>query len=177
MVLSGDGTVRADTACQLFAQGGAPLIVCSGGVDNPPHSLTARDLKTKLIEKGVAPGRILLENESTNTREQANNVVDMAVENEWKRLLIVASPYHVYRAFLTFLKALQEKSLTDVHLVPVAASQAKWWDTPEGTGWTRMDLLEGEFSKIDAYRKKGHVASYADGLAYLERWETMGEAA
>ena len=37
---------------------------------------------------------------------------------------------------------------------------------------TRLDLLEGEFRKIDEYRTKGHVASYRDGLKYLQYWES-----
>jgi len=47
------------------------------------------------------------------------------------------------------------------------------WFAPvhDGTTQTRLDLLADEFDKINRYHAAGHVASYADGLKYLARWE------
>lgn len=171
VVLSGDGTVRLDAGLQLFRQGGAPLVVVSGGVDNPPHSLSAQDSRRYLIEQGLAPDRIRMEGESQHTRESAEMVVEMAEDYDWKRILLVTSPYHMPRAFLTFSQVLDESSPYWLHVCPVPAAQAKWWEAPEGMTLERRELLVGEFGKIDDYQETGDVAYYPVGLCHLEHWE------
>lgn len=172
IVLSGDGDVRLEVGLELFKQNAAPLIVVSGGVDNPPHSLSAKDSAAWLIDKAIAPDRVIKEGASRNTRHQAEIVVEMALERGWTRLLLIASPYHQYRAYLTFLKTLMDAGEDEkVRLINIPASQTKWWGRPVSLDTTRIDLLADEFKKIDEYREKGHVASYEDGLASLNYWE------
>jgi uncharacterized SAM-binding protein YcdF (DUF218 family) len=172
VVLSGDGEGRLNFACGMLQQGGAQHLVLSGGVDKPPFALTAHDLARKAIDRGVAPDRLCLEAASKNTREQAVNVVAMAAEREWGRLLLVASPFHAWRAFLTFVQALTDAGLRErVHLINAPASQLKWWAVPDGRDMDRLGLLNQELEKIEAYRALGHVASWAEGLAYLAHWE------
>ncbi len=173
VVLSGDGDVRLEVGLELFKQNAAPLIVVSGGVDNPPHSLTAKASAEWLIDKGLHPDRVVMEGGSQHTHASASNIVSMAVAKKWTSLLLVASPYHQYRAFLTFLRELRDFSLEEkIRLVNIPASQTRWWARPVATDLTRLELLAGEFDKIDEYRMKGHVASWADGLSYLEHWES-----
>ena len=174
VVLSGDGTTRLAVAAEVFTQKvqAAPRIVVSGGVDNPPHSLSAAASKQWLIAKGISSGKIIEEGGSQNTHAQACNVISMAVSHKWKTLLLVTSPYHQYRAFLTFLRELRDFTLDEqIRLINIPASQTKWWGKPEACDVTRMDLLADEFAKIDTYALKGHVASYEDGLNYLMTWE------
>ena len=172
IVLSGDGTTRLEVALELFKQKAAPFIVVSGGVDNPPHALTAKASAEWLIDKGLAPDRIITEGGSLETHAQAGNIISMTVAKKWPTLLLATSPYHQYRAFLTFLRELRDFALErKVRLINIPASQTKWFDSPEGIDTTRVDLLKDEFEKIDEYRAKGHVASYEDGLDYLKYWE------
>jgi len=172
VVLSGDGETRLEAAVQLLHQRAAHHVVVSGGVDDPPHSITAERMGGYLIGKGLAYDRLHIEDESQNTREQAENVLAIAVKEEWARLLLVASPYHVPRAFLTFLKVLIELGHTeDVRIGVLPASHTPWWGSPVGRNISRLELLAAEFRKIDDYQQRGHVASYAEGLAYLEHWE------
>lgn len=173
VVLSGDGDKRLAVGLEVLTVAkGAPLVVVSGGLDRPPHSLTAQASAEWLIDKGLAPDRIVQEAESQHTRGAAEEVIRLALTKDWKTLLIATSPYHQYRAFLTFVQALQDVGKEDaIQLVNIPASQTRWWGKPDGTEVNRVDLLVGEFEKIDEYRAKGHVASYEDGLAYLEFWE------
>ena len=174
IVLSGDGDMRLEVGLELFRQNAAPLIVVSGGVDNPPHSVSAKDSAEWLIDKGVAPDRIIQEGASQHTSHQAEIIIDMAMGKDWTRLLLVASPYHQYRAYLTFLRALRAHGEGDnIRLINIPASQTKWWGKPSGLDVTRVDLLADEFKKIDEYGKKGHVASYRQGLSYLRHWESQ----
>lgn len=171
VVLCGeDGVPRAKVGLHLLAAGYAPRVVLSGGLDDPPRLMGATTLHARLMGKGLAPDRILLEGASTNTREQAVNVVALAQSEGWKALLLVASPQHLPRAFLTFLRALQEVGATGtVRLVPVPASQLAWWSAPEGVTTPRIELLGAELAKCEQYRE--HVARYEEGLAYLQHWE------
>lgn len=173
VVLSGDGKTRVDVAFELLMQHAAKQVVVTGGLDNPPHSLTADQMRSYLIELGLRPDLIITEPTAMNTHEQAEAVVDLAVEREWKHLLLIASPYHQYRAFLTFLQVLNDRDLDKtIRLQSIPATQTRWWAKPDGLDETRFDMLEGEFDKIAAYRRKGHVATYETGLSYLEYWES-----
>lgn len=173
VVLCGeDADPRLAVATQLLVTGAAPTIVLSGGKHDPPRWHGAGALALVLLGRGVAHDRIRVEAESMNTRDQAVNVVALAGAEGWGRLLMVASPYHQYRAYLTFLQALREAGQAEaIHLIMIAAGQTPWLQPPAGMDDTRLDLLTTEFAKIDEYAVNGHVASYADGLAYLKFWE------
>lgn len=172
VVLSGDGETRYRVATGLLQQQGAPVIVVSGGLDKPPHSLTAETAAKLLISFGVAHDRIILEGRSQNTYEEAENVVRMARHNRWKAIILVTSPYHQYRAYLSFVKSVyRAKREKKLRLVNAPASHVQWWRVPDGLDVTRLDLLAGEFQKIADLQKRGHCATYEQGLAYLKLWE------
>ncbi len=163
-----DALFRAHTAMHLFSTGGGPFLVVSGGRHGPPRHVGAPEVRKYLIGKGVDPERIIVDDGSQNTREQAVAVVAMAVEESWHRIILVASSYHLPRAFLTFVKALQDAGATDaIQIVPMPA-RTFWGQPPLGCDATRRDLFATEREKIELYTE--HVASYEDGLAYLERW-------
>ena len=170
VVLCGeDGASRLDTCVELLRQQAAPTIVLSGGLDQPPRILGASRLASVLYGKGVSPGRVLVEIESQNTREQAVIVVAMAQAREWRRLLLVVSPYHAPRAFLTFVRALQDVGAAEAINVLVVPAASSWFAAPEGASTTRLALLTSEFAKVEEYG--AHVATYEEGIQYLAFWE------
>ncbi len=171
VLLGEDSNERIDVAVELMASGAGPELFLSGGIEDPPRRRSAKAMTPKLLGRGVAPMAVYADNEAMNTREQAVNFVAHAVEKGWKRALLVASPYHMPRAFLTVLKAIVEAGATkDLHIIPVTAAQALWWSCPDGMTETRLDLYSMEMGKIKEYRK--HVASWGEGLDYLEFWES-----
>lgn len=172
-VWSGDGDTRLEVGLQLLRQGAAHHCIVQGGIDDSPHALTAPVSAEWLISRGVPPKRIIEENETTNTHEQAEWLADWLSgrELEWNRVLLPCSPYHMPRVFLTMLKSMQVRGLDDrIHVVPVPGAQS-WWQCPAGLDTTRLELFRGELEKIELYREYEHVASYADGLAYMARME------
>lgn len=172
VLLTGDGEARIPVALELFVQRAAPVIVVSGGLDQPPHSLPASRIAALLHGKGVSPDRIRTDDASMHTQDQARHVFALAESEGWRRLLLIASPYHSYRAFLTFLRVLLDVGKAEtIHLVCIPASQTPWFGSPEGLTATRFELLAEEFAKVDRYGAQGHVASYEDGIAYLKHWE------
>ncbi|MEU4772717.1 ElyC/SanA/YdcF family protein [Micromonospora sp. NPDC023644] len=82
-------------------------------------------------------------------------------------LALAVSPYHLPRAYLTVLKALDRGGLRlPVIPVPVAVSP----DTPvPETGATAYDLLPGEVKRILTYADEGWVATLEELQQYL-RW-------
>jgi uncharacterized SAM-binding protein YcdF (DUF218 family) len=168
--LSGeDGEERLKFAAALMRQGGAQYLVISGGVDSESQQ-SAKTLFPKALSHAISHERIILEEKSTNTREQSVNVVKLAVEKGWRRILIVASPYHLPRAQLSFIKALKESGQDEsIHVLPIAADHLPWFGKPNGSKYTRAELFAGEMGKIELYRE--HCASFEEGLAYQLQWE------
>lgn len=174
VVLAGeDGEKRAAVCTGLLQQDAAPIVILSGGVEGAPRWIGARSLEPKLWAMGVAPQRIVLETVSQNTREQAVEIVNIAKRQiGWNRLLIVASPYHQYRAFLTILKRLQEEGLDrQMHMISVPATQTAWFESPDGVEMSRYELMAEEIRKIEVYSDLGHVATYDEAIEYLRFWE------
>lgn len=176
VVLCGeDGEPRVRTALGLFSQavGKYPTkIVISGGVHEPPRILGAAHLRKLLVGKGVAHSAVILEERSTNTREQAVNVTRIVKQKGWQRVTLVASSYHLPRAFLTFVQAFDEARIADkCRIIPYAAGAAARFGCPAGMEKTRMELLGDELAKVESYREMGHVATFARGLEYLQAME------
>lgn len=92
-----------------------------------------------------------------HTYHEARLAVEvMARAGDADDFLLLTSAYHQPRAFLTFLRVLQEHDLDRV---------VRLWNVPAAS---RMDRFGAEWAKITEYQNKGHVASLEAGLAYLE---------
>lgn len=165
ILLEGDGFARYAKAVSLYKDGYAPIICFSGNFDDEKSgAYTFKKIKPLILDAEVTETALLFENKSRNTYEQAVEVINIAKERGWKRIILVASHYHSYRAFLTFLCV--QKTFMPELLIDMASVQNLDWY--EETGWgKRLDLLDAELEKINQYQQKNNVASYADGLEYL----------
>jgi uncharacterized SAM-binding protein YcdF (DUF218 family) len=164
ILLEGDGYNRVAKAVELFKAGWASIIVVSGGDARREYgSFPAEELKKKLLEFGIAPEAVMLESDSKNTREQATSVLALAAQNGWTKIILVASHYHQYRAYLTFLKAMAESGkkiqIFNSPVRDLAWFRAEIWGA-------RIDLLENEFERMKKYRETGHIASFEEALDY-----------
>ncbi len=170
VLLEGDGFNRINKTVQLYKDDWSKLIVISGGLNNPAGgSYPAKIMKKELIKFKIPDKNIILENDSQNTKEQAENIIKLAVKNKWKRIIMVASSYHQYRAFLTFLKEVLKNKI-NLEIINAPASALPWFkqNKPE----KRIDLLELEFEKIKKYQKMGHAASYSQAIVHQHFKET-----
>ncbi len=90
-------------AARLYKKGFAPHIIMTGGVGtNPPAE--AEVAARLAISKGVPRAAIVLENKSTSTWENAANASVICKKRDWKSVLIVSDPFHLYRAQRNFEK-------------------------------------------------------------------------
>ena len=169
ILLEGDGFARYKKAVSLYKDGIAPVIVFSGGFDDEKSgAYTFEKIKPLILKEGVPEKDLIHESKSLNTYEQAVQIIEMAKNKNWKRICLVASHYHTYRAFLTFLCE-QKKSMPELLIDIAGVKDLDWYkENPWGR---RIDLLSGELDKIDLYQKKNNVATYSDGISYL-KWKS-----
>jgi len=161
----GDGYHRVDYAARLYLDGYAPRIVMVGGDTRREYgSFLSSELKERLSDLDVPDEAVLLEETAAHTKAEADRVMELAREHGWKTILIVTSPHHQYRMFLTLLRSMHRAGL-DLNIRNTSAPLPWFSDLPWGR---RADLIERELQRIDDYQEKGDVASYEEGIAYLE---------
>lgn len=173
VILEGDGLHRVFKGCELYNEGLAQNLLYSGGLLNVEKgSLPFNFTKNTLKSCGIAPESVIVDEKSMNTRDQAENVIDLCLSNSWHTLLLVASHYHQCRAFLTFLKVLHEKGLENkIQIINTPATTPRWF-VDEGWG-KRFDLLQSEHLKIAEYQQTGHVSSFEEAIEYYKWRESI----
>lgn len=168
ILLEGDGFDRFRKAVSLFKQGKAPKIVFSGNiVDYDYGSYPFSEVLPLMLKEGMPECDIIHEDKSLNTREQAVEVVKMAMEKGWKKLVLVASHEHQYRAYLTFLREVIDTK-SGIILYNAPARNLNWF---ENKGWgTRFERLEAEIARIEKYTVMGHLATAEEVVEY-QKWK------
>lgn len=170
ILLEGDGLNRYQKAVELYNRNIATRIVFSGGITDYEYgSVPFSDILPYILKEGVPSEAIIHEDKSLNTREQAIEVIKLSILNGWKRLVLVASHEHQYRAYLTFLReVLDTKSGIIIYNAPVR--NLGWFlDSSRGV---RYEHLEQEFIRIDKYSSFGHLATYQEVIDY-QRWKEL----
>lgn len=95
VLLGGDVAERTWRALELFKAGHFEKIVVSGDQEDAPMS-------RRLVLAGVPEEKILVENKSQTTKQNAEFAVPLLRANGIKRAVIVTSWYHTRRALATF---------------------------------------------------------------------------
>ena len=164
ILLEGDGFDRFRKAVSLYKQQKAPKIVFSGNITDYDYgSFPFAEVLPRMLEAGVPEDDIIHEDRSLNTREQAVEVVRMAMDRGWKKLILVASHEHQYRAYLTFLReVLDTKSGITLYNAPARNLD---WFVDKGWG-TRFERLEAEILRIEKYTELGHLANAQEVIDY-----------
>ena len=168
ILLEGDGLNRFQHAIKLFEIGIADKIVFSGNIINYEYgSYPFSDIKPLLLNKGIAESALMHENKSLNTYEQAVEIIKIAVLNNWKRIILVASPEHQCRAYLTFLRQVID-SESGLIIYNSPAQNLNWF---EESGWgKRFERLDVEFERIEKYSELGHLATFEEAIEY-QKWK------
>ena len=168
ILLEGDGFNRYKKAVELYKNGFAPKIVFSGNIiDKGYGSYPFDEIKPLLIHDGVSEKDLIYENKSVNTYEQALEIIKLSKEKNWKKIILVASHEHQYRAYLTFLRQIID-SKSKIVLYNAPARDLKWF-VDDGWG-IRIDRLENEFNRIEKYLALGHLANFDEAIEY-QKWK------
>lgn len=168
VLLEGDGFFRFEKAVNLYKKGLVKKIVFSGNiVDKNYGSFPFEEVKPFILKSGVQESDLIHENKSYNTREQAIEVIKMSMENRWRKLALVASHEHQYRAYLTFLRVVLDVG-SEIVLYNAPARNLNWF---VDSGWgMRFDRLVAEFDRIEKYSTLGHLANAKEVIEY-QKWK------
>lgn len=127
VVSGGQTTSRAQKGIDLYRQGYADKLVFSGAAldDGPSNAL---EMKKQALSQGVPVGNIYLDEISQNTYENAVNSKKILGLNNFKKIILVTSPYHQRRANQTFESVLGP----GYEVIGVSAfddrwSKSQWW--------------------------------------------------
>jgi uncharacterized SAM-binding protein YcdF (DUF218 family) len=111
-------TRRSERAADLWKQGLASHIICTGGVSERVTRPEAEGCRDVLLEQGVPDEAILLESRSRSTEENALNSHVMMQENGWQTAVLVTDGFHMMRATWIF----RDEGIT-VYSSPVSSSR------------------------------------------------------
>ena len=92
---------RLSRAAELYHQGAADKIICSGGLGKYPPS-EAEAGKQFLLKAGVPEEAIIMEPLSASTSEQAKRIKEICDREGFKSIALVTSFFHEKRAMQLF---------------------------------------------------------------------------
>ena len=166
ILLEGDGLFRYKKAVQLYKDGWASKIVFSGGITDYEYgSFPFEVILPLLVKEAIPESDIIHESSSLNTKEQAIEVIKIAIQNKWKRLILVGTHDHQYRAYLTFLKQIINSN-SGLVLYNATAENIGWFShVPWGT---RLERLSQEFIRIEKYTLEGDLCNNDEVIKYQE---------
>lgn len=117
---------RVVEAARLYHLMGHPWVVASGGItlhrDDESEAASMRDLLTRL---GVPPDRIVLEEQSHNTHEEALVIPSILRAHGIERFALVTSPIHMRRALGAFRAAGTDP--VPAIATPLYSLDGSWW--------------------------------------------------
>lgn len=116
--------------------------------------LGAAYIAEQAIQMGVPPEQIIVENESLHTRENAEYVLDVLKRQNMSRIILVTSPFHQLRTYLTFAKVL---SPYGIDIINYYADTGEWHQATWFLSKEHRKLVKSEYERIQLYRKKGDL--------------------
>lgn len=163
------------TGRELAEQGRVQKLLIS---DCSPKSgyLGAAACRQAMIESGIPAGMIeevpMEPTEILHTLIESQKVVRFARAQGYRRLIVVSSPFHQERAFMTMVTvALREYPSLKLYSIPGAAQR---WDeiVTHSQGklrGTRAELIAEEQKRIEKYTAQGDLLPRAQILEYLRK--------
>ena len=113
-----------------------------------------RYMREKALAMGVEPEAILVEDESLHTRENAEYVLALLKERGFRRIILVTSPFHQLRTYLTFAKVFQPHGIEIIHY---HADTGEWHPATWFLSAEHRKLVQSEVERIKLYRAKGDI--------------------
>jgi uncharacterized SAM-binding protein YcdF (DUF218 family) len=95
-------TRRSLHAAELWKQGYAPNIICSGGYTGGHQRSEADGCREILLSQGIPSGAIVLENQSHSTEENAIYSRSILEANNWSTAILVTDSFHILRSRIIF---------------------------------------------------------------------------
>ena len=150
-----------DKAIELYARGLAPVIMISGHGPAPQPVPEAVQFRDYALARGVPESALLLETESTNTRENfvfSAPIIEAQIGwSRIRRVALVSKPYHARRALMTarhhwpaHLRLVMQPSQRHDDL-----PAETWWQTEAGRAHVMRELIA-----IGTYAQQGDIGGF-----------------
>jgi uncharacterized SAM-binding protein YcdF (DUF218 family) len=163
--LAGGDVERGLASADLFARGLAPKVfIAREPIPDGLETLKQRgiaypesiDLMAMILKGLGVPESAVIRNDQPveSTFEEAERVGSLLKEKKYRSLILVTSPTHSRRAWLTFRKAMPDKEIRIVVMpTPYSKYRAEdWWKTRR---YVREVIME--YQKLIYYKAKGLV--------------------
>jgi uncharacterized SAM-binding protein YcdF (DUF218 family) len=120
--------LRLDKAVEYLRANPHTMVIVSGGQGKDESITEAEAMRRYLEKKGVLSERIIIEDKSTNTKENLEFSIEKARKNgasEESSFLIISSKYHIYRSKLLAKRIGFEADVLPSE-VPSSVKAASW---------------------------------------------------
>lgn len=139
---------RLKQAVDLYKAGYASSLVFSSGYVFSFKE--AEVMRTLAIDQGVPPDRIVLEEQATNTYENVAFTNRILEQRQWRRILLVSSPYHMRRATLVW-----QKVAPDVTVIPAPPFSSQFYEHGTGASLEQVRGILWEYAALAVYWWRG----------------------
>ena len=117
-------------------------------------NLGADYMREQAIQMGVPSSALLLEQESLHTRENAEYVLALLKQHCMRRIILVTSPFHQLRTYLTFAKVMRPYG---IEIINYYAKTGEWHPLTWFFSAEHRKLVKSERARIKLYREKGDL--------------------
>jgi uncharacterized SAM-binding protein YcdF (DUF218 family) len=116
--------------------------------------LSAAYMRDQAVQMGIPLRALLTESESLHTRENAEHTLALLKEHGMLSIILVTSPFHQLRTYLTFAKVFQPHG---VEIVNYYAETGEWHPLTWFLSQEHRKLVSSENKRIKRYREKGDL--------------------
>lgn len=171
------GRAKGDDNDQIFYKAAEAfhmnLIECIliNGTENEEKCGHAKTAWTKRLNNlGVT--KVLSYKESSNTTEEAKNMIIVAKEKNWKSATILAQPHQVLRCMCALVKAMENANYW-MKIYCLIPDTSDWFEVTRGSGnqlpMERFKHIALEYSRVLKYASIGHTATLKEVFDYMRK--------
>ncbi len=140
-ISGGETGARVDEAVKLFREGYAPQLIFSGAALDKSGPSNAAAMERQAAIEGVPPNKITIEERAADTAQNAVNVRNIISAADYHQIILVTSPYHQRRAYITFSRAFGPGvKILNHSAIDQTWRRSKWWATPQSFALTLTEL-------------------------------------
>lgn len=118
------------------------------------EGLGATYMRGQVVRFGIPEQAVLVENRSLHTRENAEYILELMKKRGMHRIILVTSPFHQFRTYLTFAKVFQPAGF---EILNYYADTGEWHPLTWFFSEENRKLVESEQKRIIQYRQKGDL--------------------
>lgn len=152
VVSGGDNNARIQKAADLYKEGWATYILFSGAAAEGNVS-NALAMKRISVKKGIPASKILIEENSKTTVENAELSAPIIKGNGYKKIILVTSPYHQRRTYELFKKELPDVKIINRSAVDDNWRKRGWWENTNARYLTLGELGKIMVNYIQEFRQ------------------------